>query len=167
MFHDHHLGSDTKRQDREAKSYLFHLERQNKKDQQQKDEETKDALIDHYLKAFGVVPSSQQRFFMDPVRLRELLTKKAIEKTQDNAARRLQNWWTCKVNYKKFMVMLRNTIRCVKMLQRKWRRHLGWYLLPKRHMALKRKNTEFIQPFLKGYIARRATLKAKADYQAE
>jgi hypothetical protein len=89
MFHDNHIGSDVKRQDREAKSYLFHLDRQMKKEKKEKDEEKKEALIDHYFREFGVVPSSQQKFFMDPIRLRELLTKKAIEKTQDNAAKRL------------------------------------------------------------------------------
>ena len=113
MFHDSHLGSDAKRQDRQEKSYLFHLERAQKKEQKKQDEEAKDALIDHYYQQYGVMPSPQQKFFMDPIRLRELLTKKAIEKTQDNAARKIQNWWTCKQNKKKFLIRLKVTIKSI------------------------------------------------------
>ena len=49
MFHDSHISSDVKRQDRQEKSYLFHLERAQKKEQKKQDEEAKDALIEHYF----------------------------------------------------------------------------------------------------------------------
>jgi hypothetical protein len=112
------------------------------------------------------MPTAQQKFFLAPVRLRELLTKKAIEATQDKAARKIQGWWTCKMNRKAFMVYLRNIIRCTKMLQKKWRQHYTWYIMPKRRFEAKKKATAFIQVFLKGYLARRSTLKVKAAYQA-
>ena len=53
---------------------------------------------------------------MDPVRLRELLTKKAVEATQDKAARKIQNWWTCKMNRRAFIRRLKNTIRVTIMI---------------------------------------------------
>ena len=49
------------------------------------------------------MPSKQQAFFMDPIRLRELLTKKAIDATQDKAARKIQNWWKNKMNRAAFL----------------------------------------------------------------
>jgi hypothetical protein len=35
------------------------MERQQKKDQKREDEETKNALIEHYFNQFGVMPSKQ------------------------------------------------------------------------------------------------------------
>jgi hypothetical protein len=104
---------------------------------------------------------------MDPLRLRELLIKKAIDATQDKAARKIQNWWKNKINRAAFLVRLKKIIRCTVLIQRKWRLHYRWFHLPRSHIALKRKNTSYIQVFLRGYLARRSTLKAKSAYQAE
>lgn len=70
---------------------------------------------------------------MDPVRLRELLTKKAIEATQDRAARKIQNWWMCKLNKWAFQRRLKDTIRYTLKIQRKWRKFVIWYLHPKKY----------------------------------
>ena len=53
MFRDTTLHSDIARRDREARGLVYRLEKQEEKQVKKFENETKDALIDYYNKAYG------------------------------------------------------------------------------------------------------------------
>ena len=98
MFRDTRMSSDIARRDREAKGLIYRLSKAEEKQYKIFERETKDALIDYYQRAYGskynnynilVNVTDQQRFILNPKRLRELLLRKATSKVWDRHARRI------------------------------------------------------------------------------
>ena len=53
MFHDSSINSDYRRKEREARSAVFNLERQQQKQVRLREKQAKEAIVDHYHRGFG------------------------------------------------------------------------------------------------------------------
>jgi len=62
------------------------------------------------------VPSEQQKFFLDPLRLRDLLIKKATDVTWNKAARKVQHWYRGRLRRKEFLQMIRDKVFATRVL---------------------------------------------------
>lgn len=165
MFRDTRLSSDVARRDREAKGLIYRLSKADEKHQKKFEAETKDALIDYYRRAYGINVSDQQRFILNPKRLRELLLRKATSKIWDTHARRLQKWWRGRLGRAKFLNEVRTARRACITIQRQWRHYCKWFLHVRKQVAAMKTSSSLLGRYCKGYLARRRGLKMMADHK--
>ena len=108
------------------------------------DKQAKEALCQYYYEQYGVETTKQQRFVLNPERLRELLIRKATKVQWDKAAAKIQNWFKGRLNRAKFMKRLRSTVRAVRTIQRNWRYFAVHVLRPRKQRAREENATGFV-----------------------
>jgi hypothetical protein len=114
-----------------------------------------------------VRPNKQQQFFLSPLRLRDLLIKKATDKQYNKAASKIQKWFRGRQRRQEFLSTIRTKQRAIRYIQYRWRKYMYETLLPRRAAELKEEKAFLIQRCMLGYRARRVVLRDKAEKQAE
>ena len=167
MYQDTSLNSYEVIKMRQARQHEVSVERKRNILQKTQDNLAKEELARHYFIKHGVRPNKQQQFFLSPLRLRDLLIKKATDKQYNKAASKIQNWFRGRKRREGFLHTIRAKLRAIRYIQYRWRKFMYETLLPRRAEADGEEKAMLIQRCLHGYGARRVILREKAEKQAE
>lgn len=113
MYHDTSLKSYEIIQKRQQRQFEVSLERKKNILQKTADNIAKEELVRHYYLKHGVKPNKQQRFFLSPLRLRDLLIQKAKDRQFNKAASRIQNWFLGRIRRRIFLEEIRRKVKAI------------------------------------------------------